>query len=69
VCLTWWPQTLRCSFASIAARRIPDLAEAAHMTAHSLDVWVRHYVGRFSADAREDARKRLLEGGLGATWH
>lgn len=43
------PQTLRRSFASIAARRIPDPAEAAHMTGHSLDVWVRHYVGRFGA--------------------
>jgi hypothetical protein len=39
------------------------------MTGHSLDVWVRHYVGRFGPDARSDARKRLLEGGLGATWH
>jgi hypothetical protein len=36
------PQTLRRSFASIAARRIPDPAEAAHMTGHSLDTWVRH---------------------------
>lgn len=60
------PQTLRRSFASIAARRIPDPAEAAHMTGHSLDVWVRHYVGRFGPDARQDARKRLLDGGLGA---
>ena len=33
------------------------------MTGHSLDVWVRHYVGRFGSDARENARKRLLEGG------
>ena len=59
------PQMLRRSFASIAAKRIPDPAEAAHMTGHSLDVWVRHYVGRFEADARTDARKRLLDGGLG----
>jgi hypothetical protein len=36
------------------------------MTGHSLDVWVRHYVGRFGSDAREDARQRLLDGGLGA---
>jgi integrase len=55
------PQTLRRSFASIAARRIPDPAEAAHLTGHSLDVWVRYYVGRFGPDAR----KRLLDGGLG----
>jgi integrase len=59
------PQMLRRSFASIAARRIPDPAEAAHMTGHSLDVWVRHYVGRFGADARADARRRLLDAGLG----
>ena len=32
------------------------------MTGHSLDVWVRHYVGRFGSDARENARNRLLEG-------
>jgi integrase len=59
------PQMLRRSFASIAARRVPDPAEAAHMTGHSLDVWVRHYVGRFGADARADARQRLLDAGLG----
>ena len=59
------PQTLRRSFASIAARRIPDPAGAAHLTGHSLDVWVRYYVGRFGPDARADARKRLLDGGLG----
>jgi integrase len=57
---------LRSSFASIAARRIPDPAEAAHMTGHSLDVWVRHYVGRFGPEARAEARARLLDGGLGA---
>jgi integrase len=57
---------LRRSFASIAARRIPDPAEAAHMTGHSLDTWVRHYVGRFGTEARDDARRRLVEGGLGA---
>ena len=60
------PQMLRRSFASIAARRIPDPAEAAHMTGHSLGVWVRHYVERYGADARADARERLLDAGLGA---
>jgi len=60
------PQDLRRSFASIAARRIPDPAEAAHMTGHSLDVWVRHYVGRFGAEQRAEARRRLLDAGLGA---
>jgi integrase len=59
-------QDLRRSFASIAAREIRDPAEAAHMTGHSLDVWVRHYVGRFGPERRADARARLLEGGLGA---
>ena len=59
-------QDLRRSFASIAARRIPDPAEAAHMTGHSLDVSVRHYVGRFGPAQRAEARARLLAGGLGA---
>jgi hypothetical protein len=36
------------------------------MTGHSLYVWVRHYVGRFGADARADSRRLLLDGGLGA---
>jgi integrase len=44
-------QMLRRSFASIAARRIPDPAEASSLTGHSLDVWVRHYVGRFGPEA------------------
>ena len=60
------PQDLRRSFATIAARRIPDPAEAAYMTGHSLDTWVRHYVGRGGPAQRADARARLLEGGLGA---
>ena len=47
------------------ARRIPDPAEAAHMTGHSPDVWVRHYVGRFGPEQRTDARRRLLDAGLG----
>jgi integrase len=59
-------QDLRRSFASIAARLIHDPAEAAHMTGHSLDTWVRHYVGRFGASRRDEARARLLESGLGA---
>jgi hypothetical protein len=58
-------QDLRRSFATIAARRIPDPAEAAFMTGHSLDVWVRHYVGRGGPAQRADARARLLEGGFG----
>lgn len=41
-------------------------AEAAHMTGHSLDVWVRHHVGRDGPAQRADARARLLEGGFGA---
>jgi Phage integrase family len=41
------PQMLRRSFASVAARRVPDPAEASHMTGHSLDTWTRYYVGRF----------------------
>jgi integrase len=60
------PQTLRRSFASIAARHVPDPAEASHLTGHSLDTWVRYYVGRFGVEARADARRRLLDGGLGA---
>ena len=35
------------------------------MTGHSLDTWVRHYVGRGGPAQRADARARLLEGGLG----
>jgi hypothetical protein len=58
------PQALRRSFASIAARRVPDGRSRAY-DRHSLDVWVRHYVGRFGADARADARRRLLDAGLG----
>jgi integrase len=57
---------LRRSVASIAARDIRDPAEAASMTGHSLDVWVRYYVGRFGPERRADARARLIEGGLGA---
>ena len=59
------PPTLRRSFASIAARHVPDPAEASYLTGHSLDTWVRYYVGRFGAEARADARRRLLAGGLG----
>jgi hypothetical protein len=33
------------------------------MTGHSLDVRVRHYVGRFGP--AKDARARLLDAGLG----
>ena len=36
------------------------------MTGHTLDTWVRHYVGRGGPAQRVDARARLLEGGLGA---
>lgn len=35
------------------------------MTGHSLDVWVRHYVGRGGPAQRADARARLLEGRFG----
>jgi hypothetical protein len=35
------------------------------MTGHSLDVWVRHYVGRGGPAQRAEARARLLEGGFG----
>ena len=59
-------QMLRRSFASIAARRIPDPTEASSLTGHSLDVWVRHHVGRFGPEARAEARERLLADGLGA---
>ena len=40
-------------------------AEAAHMTGHALDTWVRHYVGRGGPAQRTDARARLLDGRLG----
>jgi hypothetical protein len=36
------------------------------MTGHSLDVWVHHYVGRFGPEQRAEARRRLLDAGLGA---
>ena len=58
-------QDLRRSFATIASRRIPDPYEASHMTRHSLDVWVRHYVGRGGPAQRAEARARLLDGGFG----
>ncbi len=61
------PHDLRCSFASIAARRIPDPAEAAYMTGHSLDVWISplRRSWRGCATCRRRAPARLLEGGFG----
>ena len=35
-------------------------AEAAHMTGHALDTWVRHYLGRGGPAQRTDARARLV---------
>jgi integrase len=60
------PQTLRRSFASLAARRGVDPVQAAKMTGHSLDVWTRHYAGDYGKPQRDEARARMLEHGFGA---
>jgi hypothetical protein len=57
-------QTCRRSFTSLTARHVPDPAEAASMTGHGPDTWIRHYVGRFGPEARAEARRRLLDAGL-----
>jgi integrase len=61
------PQTLRRSFASLAARRGVDPVQAARMTGHSLDVWMRHYAGDYGKAQRDEARARMLAAGFGAT--
>lgn len=60
------PQTLRGSFASLAARRGVDPVQAAKMTGHSLDVWTRYYASDYGKPQRDEARARMSAHGFGA---
>jgi integrase len=59
------PHDLRRSFCSLAARRGVDPVQAARMTGHSLDVFVRHYAGDYGKAQRDEARARMLAHGFG----
>ena len=61
------PHDLRRSFCSLAGRRGVDPVEAAQITGHSPEVWARHYARSFGKAQREEARRRMLAHGFGAS--
>jgi integrase len=60
------PHDLRRSYCSLAARRGVDPVQAARMTGHALDTWMRHYASDYGKPQRDEARRRMLDAGFGA---
>lgn len=58
---------LRRSFCSLAGRRGVDPIEAAQITGHSPAVWAKFYARSFGKAQRQEARKRMLSYGFGAS--